>query len=96
MNEVQQMVEMQERLYTLRDELARVKPVAKPGVKPDAARREQEQRQTLADRRLRQIESGLYPTCEDCGLRIEIDRLREDAMATQCAHCAAHAQRPSA
>lgn len=82
MSQVSEMVEVQERLYTLRDEMAR-RPAA--GKKKTQAAQPQGK---LADRRLQQIEAGLYPTCEVCGERIEMDRLREDPIVPTCYACA--------
>jgi RNA polymerase-binding transcription factor DksA len=76
----------------MRDEILRAQSARPPGAKPDAAHREHETRQQAAERRLAQIESGLYPVCEDCGERIEVERLRQDALTARCARCAAHAE----
>lgn len=80
MNPVQEMIEIQERLYTLRDELARA------ATRPQAGD-EQHQRHAAAADRLASIESGLYPVCVSCGQRIEIEVLQNDAMADHCASC---------
>ena len=41
----------------------------------------------VADADLLRIEAGLYPVCQQCGDRIEVDRLRADALATRCECC---------
>lgn len=82
MGQVSEMIEVQERLYTLRDELAR-RPARRPAGKKTA-----KAQPTLADRRLQQIESGLHPSCEVCGARIEIHRLLADALTPTCQACA--------
>lgn len=92
MNPVQQLVDIQERLYTMRDEIMRAQRTTATDSKPDAAKREQQTRQQAAEHRLAQIEAGLYPVCEDCGERIEVERLQQDALAARCARCAAHAE----
>jgi RNA polymerase-binding transcription factor DksA len=40
------------------------------------------------DHALARIDAGLYPLCETCGARIEMDRLRVTPQATQCRICA--------
>jgi len=82
MGQVSEMVEVQERLYFLRDELARRPAPQRAGKKAVAPQI------TLAERRLQQLEAGLYPTCEVCGERIEIYRLHEDALTPTCQTCA--------
>lgn len=81
MGQVSEMVEMQERFYILKDEQARRQKLQGKG-KKSAARRSTE------ERRLQQIEAGLYPTCESCGKRIEMERLRADAFVATCEACA--------
>lgn len=40
------------------------------------------------DHALRRVAAGLYPICESCGDRIEMDRLRAMPHATTCKGCA--------
>jgi DnaK suppressor protein len=37
---------------------------------------------------LSRVEAGLYPICEVCGARVEMDRLRAMPFATTCVRCA--------
>ena len=48
------------------------------------------------DHALQRVELGLYPLCEVCGDRIEMDRLRAMPFATVCAACVKTAERASA
>lgn len=79
MNPVQELIENQERSYVRSDELAGKMPT--PPVRPPST--------AAADDPLHSIEAGLYPVCQRCGERIEIDRLQENAQATDCGRCAA-------
>lgn len=47
------------------------------------------------DHALRRVEAGLYPLCEICGARIEMDRLRVMPFATVCGACAAKGAAPA-
>jgi RNA polymerase-binding transcription factor DksA len=47
------------------------------------------------DRTLARLEAGLYPTCEACGERIEMDRLKANAVETKCWKCGS-GRRPAA
>ena len=44
------------------------------------------------DHALDRVQAGLYPLCEDCGDRIEMDRLRAMPFATVCKRCVAKAE----
>lgn len=47
------------------------------------------------DHALQRVEAGLYPICETCGDRIEMDRLRAMPHATVCAGCLREAAKKS-
>ena len=47
------------------------------------------------DHALQRVEAGLYPVCERCGERIEMERLRAMPHATVCTRCVAAEERKS-
>lgn len=75
------MADFREQLYTQRATLASARWNAQPGERDELLER--------TTKRLVQVESGLYPTCEQCGERIEMERLQRNAMEARCAHCEA-------
>ena len=89
MNPVQELIEVQERLYVRRDELARAPAPAAKKQRPDP------RELAHVERALGQIEAGLYPACEVCGERIEIDRLRAEPFTLLCQSCARAARNPA-
>lgn len=48
------------------------------------------------DHALSRVQAGLYPLCEVCGNRIEMERLRAMPFATTCARCASKNQQRAA
>ena len=84
MSQVSELIEAQERLYSLRDKIA---------ARPVAERIAAKSKLAAANDRLNQIEAGLYPTCEVCKERIEMQRLLADPMTATCQVWAAHAAR---
>lgn len=88
MDSVQNLLEVQERLYTMRDEMSRRRQRLGLHGEESAVL----DRQMLsADQQLARIEAGLYPVCSACGERIEITRLQQDALAQLCETCARRA-----
>lgn len=87
MNPVQHLVDVQERLYVRRDELARSRAVGS-----DQRPAPGWELKHVEDA-LKQIEAGLHPVCERCGERIEIDRLQRQPFVLLCGDCARIAAR---
>jgi RNA polymerase-binding transcription factor DksA len=81
MNNIQELVDIQERLYVRRDELARKPMPHLQALHPHG--------KEVADveSALKQLESGLHPVCGSCGERIEVDRLRVEPFALLCETC---------
>jgi RNA polymerase-binding transcription factor DksA len=88
MDSVQSLLEVQERLYTLRDEMAQRRQHMSLHGSDSAIL---DRHMLNADQQLARIEAGLYPVCTACGERVEIARLQQDALAQLCAACAQRA-----
>lgn len=77
--------DLKQRVHEVRDEFVRrFGPTPEPTYAPRLRRLEQV---------LLGMEEGLYPVCDACGARIEMDRLLKDPAEKQCWACAANAAR---
>jgi DnaK suppressor protein len=92
--------EMAERLQRIRNDRRRVEGPVSADFKEQVVERENDEvlaqleDTTAADLRqmehaLSRVDAGLYPLCETCGDRIEMDRLRALPFATTCRVCVA-------
>ena len=77
--------DLKQRVHEVRDDFVR-----QFGRAPEPAHMHRLQR---LEQVLLGMEEGLYPVCDACGARIEMDRLLKDPAEKQCWSCAANAAR---
>lgn len=79
-------IEVQERLHGMRNEVAG-RAAAQNAGKAVSSQTDAGARLVQLDHAISRIELGLYPLCEHCGARIEMERLRETPELTFCLSC---------